>query len=149
MDQLRTASVNQRANIVLACITCENVVLLKAKPEILVEGMGTTNVFLPTVCVSCEKKERMGPLGWINIPYTTAIWTSLSISSGMIQTWRPFSAMKAFLEGELPVPTPVKLVKLNEVKDTVESDYTVQSVLLDDSKGSVTELHLYLQSGFL
>jgi hypothetical protein len=41
--------------MVLACITCENVVLLTTKDEVL----RNKDLFLPTVCVSCENDERM------------------------------------------------------------------------------------------
>lgn len=134
------------AHVVLACIACENVVLLTTKAEILREKAQTNNLFLPTVCVSCEKDEMMAG----GIGSATALWTSLSISHNIIRTWQPFLEMKAFLEGELAVLTKkakVKLVKCDEVRDKVGSDYIVQSVLLDGNTGHA-EVHPYLQSGF-
>jgi hypothetical protein len=115
--------------MVLACITCENVILLTTKDEVL----PGKDLFLPTVYVSCEKDERMGNSG---IGSATALWTSLSIIHSMIGTWQPFWAMKAFLEGELSEPTTkVKLVQRDEVRDKLGSNYMVQSVLLDHGTG--------------
>ena len=72
------------------------------------------------------------------------MWTSLLISCGIIQTWEPFSVIKAFLGGELSIPTTkVKLVQRDKVKDIVESDYMVQSVLLDHKTGHA-EVYIYL-----
>jgi hypothetical protein len=61
--------------MVLACITCENVVLLTTKGKVLANYK---DLFLPTVCVSCENDERM--MGNSGIGSATALWTSLSIS---------------------------------------------------------------------
>jgi hypothetical protein len=130
--------------MVLACITCENVVLLTTKDGGFAK---TTDLFLPTVCVSCEKDERMS--GSSGVGSATALWTSLSISHSIIRTWQPFLAMKAFLEGGLSEPTTkVKLVQRDEVRDKVRSKYMVQSVLLDHSTGRVVQVYPYLQSGF-
>ena len=130
----------------LACITCENVVLLTAEAEILREKGKTMDLFLPTVCVSCEGDERRKILPFVKS--ATAMWTSLSISSGIIRMWQPFLAMNAFLGGELSVPTTkVKLVQRDEVRNMVGSDYIVQSVLLDHKTGRA-EVHTYLQCGF-
>jgi hypothetical protein len=133
-----------KAQVVLACITCENVVLLTTKPEILRKKAQTTNLFLPTVCLSCEKDERMAGTG-----SATALWTSLSISHNIIRTWQPFLEMRAFLEGELFTPTTkVKLAQRDEVRDKVGYEYIVRSVLLDPSPGVAIQVHPYLQSGF-
>jgi hypothetical protein len=131
---------------VLACITCENIVLLTTKPEILREEAQTTNLFLPTVCESCEKDEwMMGPVG-SRIGSARPLWTSLSISHDIIRMWQPFLKM-AFPEGLLSASkTNVKLVQRDEVRHKVESDYIVQSV--DCSTGHRVEVHPYLLSGF-
>jgi hypothetical protein len=129
--------------MVLACITCENVVLLTTKDEVLRDK----DLFLPTVCVSCEKDKRI--MGNSGIGSATALWTSLSISHSIIRMWQPFLTMKAFLEGELSEPTTkVRLVQRDEVTDKLGSNYMVQSVLLDQSTGRVVQVHPYLQSGF-
>lgn len=146
MENWIISSTDRKAHIVLACITCENVVLLTAETEILREQQGKTmDLFLPTVCMSCEEDERRKvlPLG-----KSTAMWTSLSISHNMIRPWQPFSAMNALLGGELCIPlTKVKLVRRGEVRDMVGSDYVVQSVLLDRKTGRA-EVHKYLHTGF-
>lgn len=79
----------------LACITCENVVLLTTKDEVL----RNKDLFLLTVCVLCKNDKRI--MGNSGIGSATALWTSLSISHSIIRTWQPFLAIKAFLEGEL------------------------------------------------
>jgi hypothetical protein len=108
-----------KAQVVLACITCENVVLLTTKPEILRKKAQTTNLFLPTVCLSCENNERMAGTG-----SATPLWTSLCISHNIIRTWQPFLEIRAFLEGELFTPTTkVKLAQRDEVRDKVGSEY--------------------------
>jgi hypothetical protein len=59
------------------------------------------------------------------------------------------SAMKAFTEGELSVPTTkVKLVQRDEITDMLGSHYIVQSVLVGHSTGRGVQVHPYLQSGF-
>jgi len=148
MENWTYSSPDWKAYIVLACITCENVVLLSTKPEILEKKAQTTNLFLPTVCVLCEKDERMsGAVGSNGIGYATALWTSLSISHNIIRMWQPFLEMSAFLEGELLAPkTKVKLVQRDEVRDKVESNYIVQSV--GRTTGDRVEVHPYLLSGF-
>jgi hypothetical protein len=72
---------DRKAYIVLACITCENVVLLTTKDGGFAK---TTDLFLPTVCVSCEKDERMS--GSSSIGSAIALWTSLSISHSIIRS---------------------------------------------------------------
>ena len=130
--------------MVLACITCENVVLLTTKGKVLANYK---DLFLPTVCVSCENDERM--MGNSGIGSATALWTSLSISHNIIRMWQPFLAMKAFLEGGLSEPTTkVKLEQRDEVRDKLGSNYMVQSVLLDHNTGQIIQIHPYLQSGF-
>jgi hypothetical protein len=129
--------------MVLACITCENVVLLTTKDKVL----RNKDLFLPTVCVSYEKDERI--MENSGIGSATVLWISLSISHSIIGIWQPFLAMKAFLEGELSEPTTkVRLVQRNKVTDKLGSNYMVQSVLLDQSTGQVVQVHPYLQSGF-
>ena len=140
-----TNSSDWTAHVALACITCENVVLLTTKPEILRKKGYTVNLFLPTVCASCEKDERM--MGGFGAGTRTALWTSLSISHNIIRMWQPFLEMRAFLEGLLSAPTrSVNLVQRDEVRDKAGSDYIVQSV--DRTAGDRVEVHPYLLSGF-
>jgi hypothetical protein len=69
-----------KAHIVQACISCKNVVVLTTEPEILQEKEQMTNLFLPTVCVLCEKGGRMAiGFGKSGIGSATALWTSLLI----------------------------------------------------------------------
>ena len=98
----------------LACIICENVLLLTLKQLAFVPESETINLFLPTVCVSCEEEENRKVL--IDKGSTTAIWTSLSINHGMIRTWQPFEAMKTYLKGTLIVPAKVSLVRRDKIR---------------------------------
>jgi hypothetical protein len=141
MENWIISSPESKARIVLACITCENVVLLTTKDEILREMRQALSLFLPTVCLSCKKDGEM-------IYGKTTMWISLSISYNIIRMWQPFLAMKAFLGGELSMsPTAVNLVQHDEVRDMVRSNYVVQSMLLDDKTGRA-EVHPYLHTGF-
>jgi hypothetical protein len=138
------SSTDRKVYIVLACITCKNVVLLTTKGEVLANYM---DLFLPTVCLSYENDERI--IESSRIGSASALWTSLSISYSIIQIWQPFLAIKAFLEGELSEPIiKVKLVQCNKVRDKLGSNYIVQSMLLDYSTGRVVQVYPYLQSGF-
>jgi hypothetical protein len=98
MENWTYSSPDGKAHVVLACITCENVVLLTTKPEILREKKQTINLFLPTVCVLCEKDEKR----LVGVGIGLALWISLSISHNIIRTWQPFLEMRAFLEGDAP-----------------------------------------------
>jgi len=131
---------------VLACITYKNVVVFTAEAEIMQKKRKTIDLFLPMVCISYKGDERRKILPFVKS--ATAIWTSLSISYGIIRMWQPFLAINAFLEGELSVPTTkVKLVQRNKVRDMVGSDYIVQSVLLDRKIGH-PEVQKYLYTRF-
>jgi hypothetical protein len=90
------------SHIVLACITCEKVILLTTE----VEGYDnqTVNLFLPRVCFSCEKDERKKVAdSKSDKEISMAMWTSLSMSWDMIRMWQPYFAMNAYLEGDLSV----------------------------------------------
>jgi hypothetical protein len=81
MDNWTYSSPDRKAYVVLAYITCENVVLLTTKPEILREKAQTINLFLPTVYVLCEKGKRIAEgFRKSGIGSATALWISLSIS---------------------------------------------------------------------
>jgi hypothetical protein len=69
---------------VLACITCKKVILLTTEDSYLqVKGYDnqTVNLFLPTVCFSCEKDKRKKVAdSKSNKEISMAMWTLLSIS---------------------------------------------------------------------
>ena len=141
------------SHIVLACITCEKVILLTTEDSYLrVEGYDeqTVNLFLPTVCFSCEKDERKKIAGSKSgEKISMAMWTSLSISWDMIRMWEPYFAMQAHLEGDLSVQEPrVSLVQRDKVRDMIGSAYTINSVLLNVSTGMPAQVLPYLQGGF-
>lgn len=93
-------------HIVLAYITYKNVILLIIKGEVLASYM---DLFLPMVCVSCEKNKKISRSSGIGS--ATALWILLSISYSIIRTWQPFLVIKAFLERKLSNPIiKVKLV---------------------------------------
>jgi hypothetical protein len=116
MDDL-TSTFEWKSHIVLACITCGKVILLtrtdkdrkaaRRAYEIIIRLTTTPNprkfddrpinLFLPTVCSSCDG---------------AASWTSLSINRSLMQTWQPYRAMNAFLEGDLSMlGSPISLVR--------------------------------------
>jgi hypothetical protein len=143
------------SHIVLACITCENVILFtrlnkdqKAAREasrkfmrLILVGPNThkandriVDLFLPTVCSSCDG---------------SASWTSLSISRKFMETWQPYLAMRAFLEGDLSIiGSSISLVHHAEVIRVAGSDYKIQSVVVSPSSGAAAQAQSYLQSGF-
>jgi hypothetical protein len=73
-----------KSHIVLACITCEKVILLTTEDNYLrAKGYDsqTINLFLPTVCLSCERDKRKKAADEkSDEEITTAMWTSLWIS---------------------------------------------------------------------
>jgi hypothetical protein len=146
------SSIHWKSYIVLTCITCEKVVLLTIKDEILraMENEITINVFLPTVCFSCEKDERKKvACRKSDKEITMAMWTSLSISHHIIRMWEPYNSMKSFLHGQLSLPErKVSLVQRDRVRDAIESNYTVRSVILNPDTETAAEVLPYLQSGF-
>ena len=148
-----------KSHIVLACLTCEEVILftmtdkdLQAAREPLQKVIGLLplelvnhdyqenrgniiNLFLPTVCSSCTK---------------FSMWKSLSISKSFIQTWQPYLAMCAFLEGDLSLlGSPISMVHCDDIRNTVGSAYVIQSVEINPSSGAAAKVEPHLQSGFL
>jgi hypothetical protein len=72
------------------------------------------NPFLPTVCSSCDRPTS---------------WTSLSISRGIMETWQPYLAMNAFLEGDLSIiGLSISLVHRDKVMEIISSDYMIQEI---------------------
>ena len=124
----------------LACITCEKVILLTTGDNFLrVKGYDeqTINLFLPTVCFSCERDERKKVADEkSDQEITTAMWTSLPISWDMMWMWQPYSAMNAFPERESAYTNAeASLVQRNKIKDIIEPRFAVQSMLLNPRTG--------------
>ena len=75
----------------LACITCEKVILLKTEDNSLrIEGYDNqiVNSFLLAVCISYEKDGRKKLAdSKSDKEITMAMWTSLSISWDMVMVW--------------------------------------------------------------
>lgn len=151
-----TSAFDCTSHIVLACITCENVILFtrpnkdwKAARQASQSVMRlipadldpqkfndiAINLFLPTVCCSCDK---------------LASWTSFSISRGFMETWQPYLAMSAFLEGDLSMlRSSISLLHRENVMEVIDSDYMIRSVVVNPSSGAAAQVQPYLQSGFL
>ena len=148
-----------KSHIVLACATCEKVILFTKTHEdwraartasqmvmqfIPANPLDTRvaedviiNLFLPTVCSSCSK---------------VASWESLSISRSVMEMWQPYLAMRAFLEGDLSLlGSSISLVHCEVVRRTIslDSDYVIQSVEVNPSSGAAAQVHSYLQGGLL
>jgi hypothetical protein len=96
---------------------------------------GIINLFLPTVCSSCDRLPS---------------WTSLSISRSFMETWQPYLAMSAFLEGDLSmIGSPISLVHRERVIEIIGSGYIVQSVVVNPSPEAAAKVQPYLRSGVL
>ena len=140
------------SHIVLACITCEEVALITTDDQFLrVKGYDDriVNLFLPTVCFDCEqdgrrkvaekKSDKEG---------TTPMWVAVSISWNIIRFWQPYVAMVAYLR-DMSIEKPkVNLVRRDQVKDLIESKYSIQSVILSESSGKPVRVLPYLRGGF-
>lgn len=146
------------SHIVLACMTCEEVVLLSRededreaarKPlgkvidilplELIDEDYQENralivSLFLPTVCTSCSKHSS---------------WQTFSISRSFIETWQPYLALRAFLEGDLSLlGSLISVVHCADVKNAVGSSYKMQSVKVNPSVGVAAERKPYLKAGY-
>jgi len=151
-----TSTFEWKSHIVLACITCEKVILF-TKPDKDQKAARKTsqkfrqlitnefdprkfddeivNVFLPTVCSSCDG---------------AASWTSLPISRSFMQTWQPYLAMKACLEEDLSmIGSSISLVHREKVTEITSSGYMIQSAVVNPSSGTAAQVQPYLQSGLL
>ncbi|KAH9203556.1 hypothetical protein DL95DRAFT_399233 [Leptodontidium sp. 2 PMI_412] len=147
------------SHIVLACITCEKVVLVSRTSEDLETARvilhhvaallqaespsssyrytvgSTVNLFLPTVCSSCSKSSS---------------WKTLSISGKLIETWQPYLAMCAFLEGDLSLlGLSISMVHYEDIKNVMGADCVVRSVEINATPEAAVEVKPFLQSGFL
>jgi hypothetical protein len=93
------------------------------------------SLFLPTVCSSCSKHSS---------------WKTFSISRSFIETWQPYLALRAFLEGDLSLlGLLISVVHCADVKNTVGSSYVMQSVKVNPSAEAAAEREPYLKGGFL
>lgn len=143
-------------NIVLACITCERVILLTKPNEdqraaqtafnSVIQSMPVQynqvkrgdkpfNIFLPTVCSSCD--------GAVS-------WKSLSINKSFMATWQPYLAMSTFLEGDLSMlGSTISLVRFERIMSIIAPDYVIRSVVVNPSSGAAAQVQPHLQSGFI
>jgi len=109
-----------------------------------------SNLFLPTVCSTCESDEKELAKREGDKEISTTTWTSISISWGMMMLWQPHVGMQAYLEGDLTIQKPkVSLVQRDKIKDMVKSGSKIQSVLVNESTGDRAQVLPYLQRGFL
>lgn len=146
-----------KSHIVLVCVACEEVVLCTKTHEswtaacsasrtvmslIPADPLDTrkgddiiVNLLLPTICSSCSKH---------------ASWQSISLSRSLIETWQPYLAMRAFLEGDLSLlGSSISLVHSEDVRKMIGADYVIQSVGVNPSSGAAAHAHSYLKGGFL
>jgi hypothetical protein len=148
-----------KSQIVLACMTCEDVILLSRTdkdrkaageplqkvinllPIELIEGEyrqireTIRGLFLPTVCSACSK---------------TSSWKTFSIKRSYIETWQPYLALCAFLEGDLSLlGSPISVVHCEDVKNAVGSSFVMQSVKVNPSLGAAAQVEPHLRGGFL
>lgn len=147
------------SHIVLACMTCEEVVLLSRKdtdreaartplgkvidllPLELIDVDYQENraiidsLFLPTVCSSCSKHSS---------------WKTFTIRRSYIEIWRPYLALSAFLDGDLSLlGSLISVVHCEDVKNAVGSSYMMRSVKVNPSAEAAAEIKPYLKGGFL
>jgi hypothetical protein len=144
-------SKNIVAQVALACVSCDKVVLFKMKPEILgPPPLVVENIFLLTFCFTCETDEKKKFATWgssRDVP--AAGWMPLSISVEMLRMWEPYFAMAAFFEGNISLPkTKLSLVHRDEVRDKAGTSYQIQSVKLNPEAGVAALPDPYLESGF-
>jgi len=67
-----------------------------------------------------------------------------------METWEPYLARSAFLEGDLAMLwSSISLVHCKDVRNTVGSDYVIQSVEVNPSSGAAAQVQPYLQSELL
>jgi len=141
---------DRESHVVLACMTCERVILLSRKDtdrEAALTTLGEVinllplelidvqenraiidNLFLPTVCSSCSKHSS---------------WKTFTISRSYIETWQPYLALRAFLDGGLSlVGSLISVVHCEDVNNAVGSSYVIRSVKLNPSSGAEVEPHL-------
>jgi hypothetical protein len=146
------------SHIVLACMTCEEVVLLSRKDidreaarislhaviDLLsVELINVdyqenreiiVSLFLPTICSSCSK-------------YSS--WKTFSIKRSFIEMWQPYLALCAFLEGDLSLlGSSINVVHCEDVKNVIGSSYVMQSVKVNPSSRVAAQVEPHLRSGF-
>jgi hypothetical protein len=139
-----------KSRIVVACITCERVVLFTAMEGSLeMEGYDElSHIFLPTVCFSCEKDERARTAVGKDSKETSM--PSIALSPNMLWAWQPFLTMLEYLEGELSLlsskqPGSVAVLHRDKIKELIKPEYIIQSVSLTREGANVLP---YLGSGF-
>lgn len=146
------------SHVVLACMTCERVILLSRKDtdrEAARTSLGEVinlsplelidvdyqenraiidSLFLPTVCSSCSKHSS---------------WKTFTIRRSYIETWQPYLALRAFLDGDLSLlGSLISVVHCEDVNNAVGSSYVMRSVTLNPSSGAAAEVEPHLRGGF-
>jgi hypothetical protein len=67
-----------------------------------------------------------------------------------METWQPYLAMSAFLEGDLSmIGLLICLVHRTEIMNIAGPNYKIQSVVVNPSPGVAAQVQQYLQSGML
>lgn len=147
-----------KSHIVLACITCEEVILLSrtdedrtaartplqkvinllpiqlAEVDFRKNREMVASLFLLTVCSSCSKHSS---------------WKTFSINRSFIETWQPYLALNAFLEGDISLlGSLISVVHCEDLKNAVGSSYIMQSVKVNPDSGAAARVEPHLQSGF-
>lgn len=67
----------------------------------------------------------------------------------MIETWQPYLAMRAFLEGDLSLlGSSISLVHSEAIRKLIDADYVIQGAEVNPSSGAAAHAHPYLKGGF-
>jgi hypothetical protein len=143
---------NPRTYIVLSCITCQRLVLFNTDYQDLFTGdcQTPTSLFCITVCAACEQEENEDS----GKDRNDSTWTNLSIHKDHFSLYQRFSTMSAYVAsiGEhLTLETNEDKVPLRHrhtVKDLIEGEYNVNSVLIDPTEGVLAEILPYIEKGF-
>jgi hypothetical protein len=146
------------SHIVLACMTCEEVLLLSRKKMNREEARTISGkvinlvplwlidfkygdipaiphrLFLPTVCFSCSEHSS---------------WKTFTIRRSFVETWQPYLALRAFLDGDLSLlGSLISVVNCEDLKHAIGSSYMMRSVKVNSSADPAAEILPYLKSGF-
>jgi hypothetical protein len=132
--------------IVLACITCETVVLLTApRQDIFCDNGSVDNLFTPTICASCEPKDD------------SKSWSKISINKKLVVLWGPYLAMTGLAHSSLSKSpeldeshdgTQVRLTGRARAAQILDGEIEICSVLMNPKGGGRLEVLPYVESGF-
>ena len=119
---------------VLACVTCESVVLFVADRHRHRER-STPGLFYPTICAGCDEEQAYGKIG-------IADFQNVSLSKNLILFWEPYLAMSAFVSNlggsfnlELDEFEDKVLLQRRVEAGRSLSDYDVKSVKVNPRNG--------------